>query len=231
MPDQDPLDRVRVDYDAVAQAYDDIVRNDDSSTHLLSIAMVTTFAQLALGQATPAEVVDVGCGPGQWTDQLDRLGIHAHGIDLSPQMIAIARRHRPDLRFEVGSMLDLPAEDASVDGILAHFSMIHLPPDLLGSAVAEFARVARPGAPLLVGVHITDGDPDETGWVRYDHRASPSYRWTFDALAERLQHQGFSEVARLRIEPLDEAKPPPGYLLTRYQPSQGRGHPHSGDPS
>lgn len=117
-------------------------------------------------------------------------------------MVAIARRYRPDLRFDVGSMLDLHAENGPIAGILAHFSMIHLPPDLLPIAVAEFARVLQSGAPLLVGMQITDVDRDGTGWVSYDHKASPSYRWTLGSLAERLRQRGFGEVARLRIEPL-----------------------------
>lgn len=215
MGHSEALERTRVDYDTVAQAYDDIVRHDETSTHMLSTAMVTTFAQLMLALHPDAVVVDVGCGPGQWTDLLERLGVRAYGVDLAPEMVAIARRYRPDLRFDVGSMLELSAADMTVGGILAHFSMIHLPPDLLPSAVAEFARVSRPGAPLLVGMQITDVDRDGTGWVRYDHKASPSYRWTLDALAEQLRNNGFHEVARLRIEPLPAGNPPNGYLLAR----------------
>lgn len=88
--------------------------------------MITTFAQLVLAQASDAQVVDVGCGPGQRTVHLGRFGVRTHGIDLSPEMVAIARRYRPDLTFEVGSMRELPAEEGSIGSILAHFSLIHL---------------------------------------------------------------------------------------------------------
>lgn len=221
MPVEDirALERTRRDYDRVAGAYDELVRSDQSSTHLLSTAIITVFAEMVRAQGSQSAVIDVGCGPGQWTEHLNHLEVRAYGVDLSPEMVALARRHRPDLKYEVGSMLDLSAADGSVAGILASFSIIHLPPEVLPAAFAEFARVLEPGAPLLIGAQVTDVDPGATGWVRYDeHRASPSYRWTLDALAERLRQPGFREVARLRIVPLEVGKPPPGYLLTRYQP-------------
>lgn len=61
-------------------------------------------------------VADVGCGPGYVTGHLHELGVDAFGIDLSPEMVAIARRDHPDLRLEVGTMTDLDLADESVAG-------------------------------------------------------------------------------------------------------------------
>ena len=47
-------------------------------------------------------VADVGCGPGHVTAHLNKLGVDAFGIDLSPAMLDLARRDHPGLRFEVG---------------------------------------------------------------------------------------------------------------------------------
>jgi SAM-dependent methyltransferase len=211
----DHTERVRRDYDSAAAAYDDLVRHDDSSTHTLSTAIITAFARLVLDHGTGAPVLDAGCGPGQWTELLDRLGVPAYGVDVSPGMVAIARGHRPDLRFEVGSLLDTRAGDASLGGVLAHFSLIHLPPDEVPVALAGFARALEPGAPLLVGVQVAVR-PGADGWASYgEHRASPAYVWDLDALAAHLRHQGFDETARLRIEPIVDGRPPAGYLLAR----------------
>jgi ubiquinone/menaquinone biosynthesis C-methylase UbiE len=64
--------------------------------------------------------------PGRWTGRCWRglpswcgLVLPAFGIDLSPEMIAVARRTYPDLRFEVGSMLRLDLPDAALGGVLA----------------------------------------------------------------------------------------------------------------
>lgn len=215
MSQHEALERTRRDYDDVAELYDDLVRRGDDVTTALSTAMIDAFAGLVRASSSTSAVLDAGCGPGQWTDHLDRAGIRAYGIDLSPAMIAIARRYRPDLRYTVGSMLHLDADDESIAGILAHFSLIHTPPRLLPEVLAEFARVIEPGGPVLVGVQITD-TADAVGWVPYDHKASPAYRWTLDALVERLGEHGFMEIGRLRIAPPAPDKPPAGYLLARH---------------
>ena len=217
----DALDRTRRDYDEVAELYDDLVRRGDEVTDALSAAMITAFADIVRAGDSAGAVVDAGCGPGQWTDHLDRVGVRAYGIDLSPAMVAIARRYRPDLRYEVGSMLHLGVPAESVAGILAHFSLIHTPPNLLPRVLTEFARVIEPGGPLLVGVQITE-TADASGWVPYNHRASPAYLWTLDALADRLREHDFAELGRLRIVAPAPGKPPAGYLLARRGARSGR---------
>ncbi|GGS15675.1 hypothetical protein GCM10010221_10910 [Streptomyces parvus] len=54
-------------------------------------------------------------------------GLDVFGIDLSPQMVAVARQEHPGLRFEVGSMLALELPVASLGGLLAWYSTIHVP--------------------------------------------------------------------------------------------------------
>jgi SAM-dependent methyltransferase len=208
------VERTRRDYDAVAEVYDDLVRRGDDPTGALTTAMITAFAGLVQAGGSDAAVLDAGCGPGQWTDHLDRAGVRTRGVDLSPAMVAIARRYRPDLRFDVGSITDLDAPDRSVAGVLAHFSVIHTPPDLLPGVLAEFARVIEPGGPLLIGVQITETAGSE-GWVPYDHKASPSYLWDLDALGERLGAHGFTELGRMRLAAPAPGRPPAGYLLAR----------------
>ena len=54
------------------------------------------------------------------------------------------------------------------------------------------------------------------GWTAYDeHRASPAWTWDLDAMAGRMTAHGFTETARLRIEPIIDGRPPAGYLLMR----------------
>ena len=89
-------------------------------------------------------VADVGCGTGRLTAYLDGLGIDVVGIDLSPGMIAVARRAYPALRFEVGSMTALDLPDGGVAGVLAWYSIIHTPPD--GPAGGRRRAPSRPRA-------------------------------------------------------------------------------------
>ncbi|MDV6011113.1 class I SAM-dependent methyltransferase [Haloechinothrix sp. LS1_15] len=66
-------------------------------------ALLGCVAELVRADAT-GPVADVGCGPGRITAHLHALGVPTFGIDLSPQMIAAARRSYPELGFEEGSM-------------------------------------------------------------------------------------------------------------------------------
>ena len=75
-------------------------------------------------------------------------GVDVFGIDLSPEMIAIARRDYPDLRF-VGTMTDLDLADDSLAGIIAFWSVIHVPDHAMPGVFEQFRRVLRPQGPLL----------------------------------------------------------------------------------
>lgn len=101
-------------------------------------------------------VGDVGCGPGHVAAHLQAAGLRAVGVDLSPQMIATARRHFRGPEYAVGSMLDLPAGDGSWQGLVALYSIIHLTPDEIPRAFSEFRRVLASGSPVLVSFHAGD---------------------------------------------------------------------------
>ncbi|MGW5210491.1 class I SAM-dependent DNA methyltransferase [Streptomyces sp. NPDC004051] len=160
MSSEDWLTDTRASYDTVATSYADQVR------HLLDEtpeerAVMALFADLVhTGGGGP--VADVGCGPGRITAHLRDLGVDAFGMDLSPGMIEVARRDHPGLRFEVGSMTDLDLTDGSMAGLVAWYSLIHVPDDEIGPVLAHFRRVLRPGGPLLLGFHVGDGSQLKT---------------------------------------------------------------------
>src|SRR5829696_5730527 len=99
----------------------------------------------------PGAVLDVGCGPGQLTAHLRSLEVDATGLDLVPEFIDHARVTHPDGRYALGSMHQLPVPDRSVAGILAWYSLIHLPPDDLDGVLAELRRAMAPAGTLVVG--------------------------------------------------------------------------------
>ncbi len=98
----------------------------------------------------------MGCGPGRVTILLHRLGLDAFGIDLLPQMVALARQTYPEFGFEVGSMLALQVSDASLGGLLAYYSIIHVPWERRPEVFAEFRRVLAPSGRLMLALQIGD---------------------------------------------------------------------------
>ncbi len=166
-------------------------------------AMLGAFADLASGP-----VLDLGCGPGRLTGQLRDLGLDIFGVDLSPEMVRLARAAHPGLRFETGSMTALDIPDASLGGILAWYSIIHIHPQRLAPAFAEFARVLRPDGVALLGFQATDH-----GVEAYDHKVTTAYRWSPDALAELLLPHGLHPICRMVREPHENERGEQGCLL------------------
>jgi SAM-dependent methyltransferase len=112
------------------------------------------FIELA-GQGV---IADLGCGPGHVTRFLAQQGADVIGLDLSPEMISIARERAPELPFTVGSMLDLPFEDGAWAGAVALYSIIHFAERERARAFREFARALRRSGWLLVSFHVDSPD-------------------------------------------------------------------------
>ncbi|MFD8638064.1 class I SAM-dependent methyltransferase [Streptomyces sp. NPDC059533] len=202
-------DETRAAYDGVVELYASLF-DDQLETHPFSRAMIGTFAEL-VRDAGNRRVADVGCGPGHLTAMLNDLGLDAFGLDLSPGMVAHARRVRPALRFDEARMESLPVEDGSLGGVLAHYSTIHTPPAELPALLAEQARVLAPGGLLLASFFATDAPAP----IRFDHKVAPAYSWPVDRFADLLTAAGLTPFARLVHDPASERGFLDAHLLAR----------------
>ncbi|MBF6328890.1 methyltransferase domain-containing protein [Nocardia transvalensis] len=174
-------------------------------------AMLGVFAELVRADGN-GTVADIGCGPGRITTYLDELGLDVFGIDLSPEMIRLARAAHPQLRFDKGTMEELALADGSLSGIVAWYSIIHTPPERMPNVVGEFRRVLVEGGHLLLGFMAVDDSQDVQP---YDHKVAQASVWPLRALARLLHDGGFEPVARMLREPEGEERTRHGYLLVR----------------
>lgn len=214
MTTNDWLADTRTSYDTVAVNYAVQVR-DAIAGHQYLRAALALFAD-SVRAAGGGPVADVGCGPGHVTAHLHELGVDAFGIDLSPGMIDAARRDHPGLRFEVGSMTDLDLPAASVAGLIAWQSLIHVPDDEVPTVFRHFHRALRPGGPLQLLFHVGDESHVKTqGYGGHPmkihvHRRQP------DRVATWLSDAGFEVEAQMLLNPDQEASQ--AFLFARRKP-------------
>ena len=95
-------------------------------------------------------ILDLGCAFGFATRMLRRRGFEAVGVDGSPGYIAQARRTDPRGTYLQADAAAVPLPNASFDGAIFLDVLEHLP-DPRG-AIAELARLLKPGATLVVSV-------------------------------------------------------------------------------
>ena len=210
------LRSTRASYDAVAADYAERFR-DELTAKPLDRGMLAAFAEFVQA-AGAGPVADVGCGTGRVTAHLHALGLPVFGIDLSPQMVAVARQNHPALRFEVGSMLALDLPDGALGGILAWYSTIHVPLELLPQAFAEFHRVLAPDGHVQLAFQVGDEPLHLT--EAFGHTISLDFhRRPPERVAELLEQAGLVVRARLLRERDDDGAFPErtaqAFLLAR----------------
>ncbi|WBC14683.1 class I SAM-dependent methyltransferase [Micromonospora sp. WMMA1998] len=203
------LTETRAAYDTVAEDYARLL--PDVVEPPLDRAVLAAFAE-TVGPDRP--VLEVGCGTGRVTAHLRRLGLDVTGVDLSPGMVAVARRAYPELRFAVGSMTEPIAADGSLAGLVAWYSVIHLPPELLPEVFAGFHRALTPGGHLLLAVKA--GDRLDRRERAYGHRVTYDVHWLPpQRLSAQLTAAGFAVTATILREPVDAERQPQAFLLAR----------------
>jgi SAM-dependent methyltransferase len=181
------LSATRDSYDTVAASYAALVPAvaDD---HPMNRAVLGAFVDRVRGEGA---VADIGCGTGRVTAYLHAAGLDVVGIDVSPGMLAVARRDHPALRFVEGSMLSLDLPDGQLAGVVAWYSFIHLPPSRLPVAFSEFYRVLAPHGYLQLGFHVGDRCIHKTSGYGHDGISLDVHRLPVDRVCSLLEGAGF----------------------------------------
>lgn len=159
LPWDDPAFSVRMLREHLDQTH------DHASRRLAVVdAHVGWIFETILG-GRPGAVVDLGCGPGLYTERLAELGCRCIGVDFSPASIAYARRvaeergldcaylHHDVRTADVGTGHDL---EMLLFGEINTFA-----PDDVASLLGRVARRLRAGGRILLEVHTFDSLVDE----------------------------------------------------------------------
>lgn len=150
MDDQSLAD-LRATYDRVADEY--ARRIADELRHKpFDRAWLDRLAAEVRGRGP---ICDLGCGPGHVARYLRDQGAEVLGVDLSPGMLAQARRLNPDIPFQLGNFLALTGvPDGAWAGIAAFYALIHAPREAVTAVLRELRRVLQPDGRLLLAFHL-----------------------------------------------------------------------------
>jgi SAM-dependent methyltransferase len=145
-------------------------------------------------------VCELGCGPGQVARYLKDRGVDVSGIDLSVEMVKVARRLNPDIPFAQVDMMALDLPSGSVAAFVLFYSIIHIKREDVTSAFREMHRVLRSGGTLLVSFHGGEGELHRDEW--YGQPVSIDFR-----LFQGDEMAGYLAAAGFKIERIVERAP------------------------
>lgn len=135
--------------------------------------------EMALIEGLPAgaEVLDLGCGAGVPTTQ--RLAQHfaVTGVDISERQVARAQRNVPTARFIHEDMTQLDLPPGTFDGVVAFFSIIHVPREQQSELLQAIAAWLRPEGIFVA----TMGAKGKASVFARDWLGVPMYWSSFDS--------------------------------------------------
>jgi SAM-dependent methyltransferase len=178
-------------------------------------AVLGLFCELIRAADLSTQVGDIGCGTGRLAPYLAANGLSPRGIDLSPEMIRVARRDYPGFGFDVADVRELPFDDASLAGVVCWYSLMFLAPSERPAAFSELARVVKPGGYLVTAFKAGDSQVRRAGrstglGVEFD-----VYWLSADEMERRVVDAGFAAVFWGGRPAEGQEGSPQGYLLAQ----------------
>lgn len=131
----------------MAYDFDTIARTYDRLNRLMTLGLDRRWRKRAL-RGIQGNVLDVACGTGDMAVELLRRGCSVTGVDLSKEMMAIAKRKAPQAEYRLADVERLPFGDASFDAVTCAFGVrnfVHLEQGL-----HEMLRVLKPGGRMVI---------------------------------------------------------------------------------
>lgn len=175
-------------------------------------------------------VLDVGCGDGQIARALTARGSRVVGVDPTWNQISVAARRAGGPAYVQAGASPLPFADASFDAAVACLVFEHI--DDLDGAIAEVARVLRPGGRFAFFLNHPLLQTPGSGWIDDQIVDPPEQYWRIGPYlpeAEtveqvelgvyiRFLHRPLSRYVNalaehgLVLERMEEPMPPPGFV-------------------
>lgn len=138
-------------FDAIGERYDDVFPHKSGQI----IATQWVIDRLPPG----SRVLDLGCGTGVPTaGMLTETGLEVVGVDVSTEMLALARRNVPTGRFVAMDLMELDESLGRFDAVCAFFSLLMIRRRDIPRVLRRIRAVLNPGAVVAIG--MVEGDLD-----------------------------------------------------------------------
>ncbi len=148
-----------------------------------------------------ARLLEIGCGPGNITRYLlsKRPLFSVHGIDIAPNMIALAKQNNPGATFDVMDCRDIAGISSVYDGIIAGFCLPYLSPADVSKLISDcYALLNRQG---LLYLSYVEGDPVNSGFQSGSSGdRTYFYYHTFGNIHQLLKDNNFGEPRSFKID-------------------------------
>jgi SAM-dependent methyltransferase len=182
----------------VARSYDRLAARYAQWADRVTPPLREHYAEVLSARLPPAaRVLELGCGPGVPVARMLSRRFTVVGVDISWEMVRLARRNAPRAVFLQADMASVAFRPNTFAGVVAFYSLIHVPRVHHAGLLARVRRWLRPGGVLVASLGWHDlpvgTDPDWLG-------GGPMHWSFFDAQTNlRLLRQAGLEVEEARV--------------------------------
>lgn len=138
--------------------YNQVAEFFSERTKDMQINDIERFVKLLKKNQNNPKVLDIGCGPGRDAKTFVEEDIEVIGIDISEEMLNIARKTVPDAEFKKIDMRNLPFDSNSFDGIWSAGSLQHIPKEEMDELLSDLYRVLKDGGILFSDLREGEGE-------------------------------------------------------------------------
>ncbi len=165
------------------------------------------YLQKFLSRVAPGSaVLSAGCGAGLYEGLLLEEGLSVTGIDQSAGMLALAREHFPQVRYEKMGLQEMPFRE-EFDGVICMDAMEHICPEDYPAILCGFSQALKPGGVLYFTVD--NSEPEEQLEASYQRAKALGLPVVYGEVADEVD----SNYAQLIV--MDPNQPLPGDLADR----------------
>ena len=140
----------------MAYDFDKIAHNYDRLNRIMSFGLDCRWRRHAV-RGLNGTVLDVACGTGDMVVELQKQGCTVTGIDLSDEMLAVARQKAPTATYMIADAEHLPFEDETFDAVTCAFGVRNFV--YLEKGLSEMLRVLKPGGRMVILELATPDSP------------------------------------------------------------------------